>query len=588
MLYDIGKLRWDAELLELLEIPAQVLPEVRDSSGSFGETAAEIFGGVSVPITGVAGDQQAALFGQTCFEEGSAKNTYGTGCFMLMNTGAKPRRSGSGLLSTIAWGIGGKVEYALEGSVFVAGAAVQWLRDELGLLAQRGGERGARALGARHRRRVRRARVHRTRRAVLGSGRARHDRRTHARHQPRAPGARDARGDRVPEHGPAALLRERRRHARRSSCRSTAARPSNDFLMQFQADVMGVAVRRPEGARDHGARRGVPRRARDRLLGEQEADREELAGGPLLRAADLRGDAATSCTRAGCAPSGARAAARAARRPDAEHRAPRRVGGRAREHARGVRARDRAGRGHDRDRSAPAARRRGRALPRRRDRRRSGRRAHARASCASGCRAHRRCRRRSTASARASPGTSRSRARSRATTRASSGSRSTRCAGAGSSRARCSRASRTRCCARLRELEPRARLGTLVWVRAAGRHPRARRARRAPRPCTCTSLLATEERVRAAHAAGYRVNVYTVDDPDAQRRLARFGVDGIFTNLPAKLRANLARLSASSAAPAGRGRSARRPGGPPRSPTPPATGRGACRPPRRPSARSSA
>jgi len=134
MLYDIRKLRWGPELLELLEIPAEILPEVRDSSGAFGETAADVLGGVSIPITGVAGDQQAALFGQACFEEGSAKNTYGTGCFMLMNTGDAPRRSGSGLLSTIAWGIGGKVEYALEGSVFVAGAAIQWLRDELGLL----------------------------------------------------------------------------------------------------------------------------------------------------------------------------------------------------------------------------------------------------------------------------------------------------------------------------------------------------------------------------------------------------------------------------------------------------------------------
>jgi glycerol kinase len=134
MLYDIARLRWDEELLAALDIPAQVLPEVRDSSGAFGETAAEIFGGAAVPIAGVAGDQQAALFGQACFEEGSAKNTYGTGCFMLMNTGAKLRRSASGLLSTIAWGIDGQVEYALEGSVFVAGAAVQWLRDELGLL----------------------------------------------------------------------------------------------------------------------------------------------------------------------------------------------------------------------------------------------------------------------------------------------------------------------------------------------------------------------------------------------------------------------------------------------------------------------
>jgi glycerol kinase len=134
LLYDIERRRWDPELLDALDVPAEMLPEVRDSSGSFGATAPEWLDGASVPISGVAGDQQAALFGQACFEPGSAKNTYGTGCFLLMNTGAELRRSSNGLLSTIAWGIDGRVEYALEGSVFMAGAVVQWMRDGLGLI----------------------------------------------------------------------------------------------------------------------------------------------------------------------------------------------------------------------------------------------------------------------------------------------------------------------------------------------------------------------------------------------------------------------------------------------------------------------
>ncbi len=134
LLYDIHGLRWDPELLEELEVPAAMMPEVRDSSGSFGETDPALLDGASLPISGVAGDQQAALFGQACFEPGSVKNTYGTGCFMLMNTGSQPQSSKAGLLTTIAWGIGGEVEYALEGSIFVGGAAVQWLRDELRLV----------------------------------------------------------------------------------------------------------------------------------------------------------------------------------------------------------------------------------------------------------------------------------------------------------------------------------------------------------------------------------------------------------------------------------------------------------------------
>ncbi len=133
MLYNIFELKWDEELLERLGIPVSMLPEVKPSSCVYGETDPAIFG-TPVKIGGAAGDQQAALFGQTCFRPGMAKNTYGTGCFLLMNTGTTPVMSQNGLVTTIAWGIDGRVEYALEGSIFVAGAAVQWLRDELKLI----------------------------------------------------------------------------------------------------------------------------------------------------------------------------------------------------------------------------------------------------------------------------------------------------------------------------------------------------------------------------------------------------------------------------------------------------------------------
>ena len=135
LLYNIHRLDWDDEILALLDVPRAMLPEVRPSCGVFGETDPSILG-AAIPIAGIVGDQQAALFGQTCFETGSAKNTYGTGCFVLVNTGTEARRSASGLLTTIAWGIDGKVEYALEGSVFIAGAAVQWLRDGLGIIRE--------------------------------------------------------------------------------------------------------------------------------------------------------------------------------------------------------------------------------------------------------------------------------------------------------------------------------------------------------------------------------------------------------------------------------------------------------------------
>ena len=133
MLFNISTLQWDREILDLIGIPEAMLPKVQPSSCIYGEADASFFGG-AIPIGGAAGDQQSALFGQTCFSPGEAKNTYGTGCFLLMNTGEKPVFSENGLLTTIAWGRGGKVEYALEGSIFVAGAAIQWLRDEMRLI----------------------------------------------------------------------------------------------------------------------------------------------------------------------------------------------------------------------------------------------------------------------------------------------------------------------------------------------------------------------------------------------------------------------------------------------------------------------
>ena len=133
MLFNINTLSWDEDILQELNIPKNMLPEVKDSSCIYGETLAQFFG-TPIPIAAAAGDQQAALFGQTCFNAGEAKNTYGTGCFMLMNTGKTPIFSENGLVTTIAWGLNGEVTYALEGSIFVAGAAIQWLRDELKLI----------------------------------------------------------------------------------------------------------------------------------------------------------------------------------------------------------------------------------------------------------------------------------------------------------------------------------------------------------------------------------------------------------------------------------------------------------------------
>ena len=133
MMYNITELKWDEDILKELNIPASMLPEVVDSSKVYGNCSKHLLGG-EIPIAGIAGDQQAALFGQQCWQKGSAKNTYGTGCFLLMNTGSEPVFSNNGLVTTLAWGLDGNVTYALEGSVFIAGASIQWLRDEMRLI----------------------------------------------------------------------------------------------------------------------------------------------------------------------------------------------------------------------------------------------------------------------------------------------------------------------------------------------------------------------------------------------------------------------------------------------------------------------
>ena len=243
LVFNIHTRAWDDLLLGELGIPRAMLPEVRDSSGVFGH-AERAWLGAEIPIAGAAGDQQAALFGQGCHLPGRAKNTYGTGCFLLMNTGADAPASRSGLITTIAWGIAGRVEYALEGSIFVAGAALQWLRDGLGLLAHAAeSEAAARAvadtggvylvpafvgLGAPYW-------DQRARGALLGLTRG-----TSREHVIRAAlesiayQTRDVVECLTRDSGlPLATLR-----VDGGACR-------NDFLMQFQADVLGVPVRRP-------------------------------------------------------------------------------------------------------------------------------------------------------------------------------------------------------------------------------------------------------------------------------------------------------------------------------------------------------
>lgn len=244
LLYNIHNLEWDDFLLDALNVPRAILPDVRDSSGVFGEIDAEWLG-AEIPVAGIAGDQQASLFGQGCTEPGLAKNTYGTGCFALMNTGTKSPTSENGLVTTLAWGMGGKVEYALEGSIFVAGAAVQWLRDGLGLVKD-AAETEALALAVPDTGGVYLVPAfvglgapywdERARGALVGITRG-----TKREHLVRATlesiayQTRDVMDCMEKDSGiPSKTLR-----VDGGACR-------NDFLMQFQADILGVEVERPD------------------------------------------------------------------------------------------------------------------------------------------------------------------------------------------------------------------------------------------------------------------------------------------------------------------------------------------------------
>jgi len=243
LMYNIHQLKWDEELLAMLEVPASVLPEVRSTSEVYGYTSEEVTGR-AIPIAAAAGDQQAALFGQACFVPGMAKNTYGTGCFLLMNTGAKAVKSAHGLLTTIAWGIGDKVEYALEGSVFVAGSAIQWLRDGLQIISTaRESEDYARQVESTDGVYVVPAFVglgtpywdSRVRGAIFGLTRG-----TGRAHLIRA--TLEALAYQTKD---VLAAMEEDAGIRLEKLRADGGAALNDFLMQFQSDILGVPVERP-------------------------------------------------------------------------------------------------------------------------------------------------------------------------------------------------------------------------------------------------------------------------------------------------------------------------------------------------------
>ncbi|MBW3620227.1 MAG: glycerol kinase GlpK [Actinobacteria bacterium] len=246
MLWDLRGDRWSDDMLELLEIPRELLPEVRDSAGHFGDTDPDAFLGISAPVTGIAGDQQSALFGQGCWQPGTSKNTYGTGSFLLLNTGGDAPESRHGLLTSVAWRLGGTVTYMLEGAIFVTGAAVQWLRDGLGIIEQaaetealaRGVEDGNDGvylvpafvgLGAPHWDQYARGTLVGLTR---GTGRA---------HLARA-----ALEAMAYQSSDVAELMQRESGQRLAELRVDGGAAENDLLCQFQADVLGVPVLRPE------------------------------------------------------------------------------------------------------------------------------------------------------------------------------------------------------------------------------------------------------------------------------------------------------------------------------------------------------
>ena len=242
LLYNIHTLDWDDELLRILGVPRAMLPEVRSSSEVYGQTAEEWLGG-AVPIAAVAGDQQAATFGQACFSPGMAKNTYGTGCFLLMNTGGAPIESRHRMLTTIGWGIGGQITYCLEGSVFIGGAVVQWLRDGLGLirssaevekLAAQVSDTGTSTS-------CRRSSAWR---ALLGPFRPRHDHGADAGNNgcPSRAAALESMAFQTRD-----VLEAMQKDAgiALAELKVDGGASVNHLLMQFQADVLGVHVRRP-------------------------------------------------------------------------------------------------------------------------------------------------------------------------------------------------------------------------------------------------------------------------------------------------------------------------------------------------------
>jgi glycerol kinase len=243
LIYNVHERGWDDLLLGELRVPRAMLPEVRDSGGAFG-VADPKWLGAPVPIAGMLGDQQAALFGQGCFEPGRAKNTYGTGCFLLMNTGARAPVSQTGLLTTIAWGIGGTVEYALEGSIFVAGSAIQWLRDGLGLVSSAGESeplaRSVEDTGG----------VYLVP-AFVGLGAPYWDEKARGTLVGITRGTTRAHLVRAALEAIAYQTRDVVECVRRDSDLALAAlrvdggAAANDFLMQFQADILGVPVERP-------------------------------------------------------------------------------------------------------------------------------------------------------------------------------------------------------------------------------------------------------------------------------------------------------------------------------------------------------
>jgi glycerol kinase len=248
MLYDIRAGRWSDDLLGLLDVPASLLPEVRDSAGEFGVSDPDAFLGIRAPITGIAGDQQAALFGQGCWEPGMSKNTYGTGSFLLLNTGVEAPDSEHGLLTSVAWQLGGRATYALEGAIFVTGATVQWLRDKLGVISSADetetlaaelppGNEGVylvpayTGLGAPHWDQYARA-------AIVGMTRG-----TDRRHLARA--ALEAMAYQTVD---VSELMEREAKQDLQELRVDGGAAANDLLCQFQADVLGVDVVRPKNA----------------------------------------------------------------------------------------------------------------------------------------------------------------------------------------------------------------------------------------------------------------------------------------------------------------------------------------------------